>query len=682
MSRHYFVDDVELDDVTVTGAVRNGEMQGLVSSAFGGDTGTSAITIDDRSGAVELKGFQRFHVTEDACTPARVWTGYISARRVGRSDMYDEPTARRWDCDLMDLNFLLGLRICRGVGANRPAEDDTDRVAWLMTTTFMVGAGPGIFDNGFVTTAEGLPYDESDYRKQYPSQVLESIIGRRRTYFVYYDESAPAGQEVSLFYGNHADVLGELDVKISNVDADIDDDDDPQTTFAMLDGQQLTRNPEDLYDGILFDWKGADIYRQRPETFAEFGIHRDLLYSTDRVGLLSTANTQVDRLLIAHSIERDRLVGTLHLLPSQVNWFPEGYRVQIKQTHLPGYEDYVWTTIQKRTVHDPPEGFDRYRVTLEMTNDAPEGGPGGGDPGGFPLPPTVCADGTAEQVWGESHAEGGGVEIRTFTTAETPAEGNTRFIYAHRRGTVAIDPPIGFADCGEGAVNPAEEYGAVFFRINQPGDSAEIEWAGGTDGPHLIYVEERVGQITPVTSSLVSTDPYNVGSPFPGAPITPLAGRLGAIVAYWFAKRDHGALSADTGWTLLEAATTDSVTTHAVIEKVVSSTSGTYTPSFTGANPAVYDNHSYGAITLALLCDASGEDNPPAPGQWVPWTLVTLVAGAGTTQFPFADGSLEVRYDIVDQTAAIVSYDGATGAFQMPSQPPLGTQVFVRYQGR
>ena len=54
----------------------------------------------------------------------------------------------------------------------------------------------------------------------------------------------------------------------------------------------------------------------------------------------------------------------------------------------------------------------------------------------------------------------------------------------------------------------------------------------------------------------------------------------------------------------------------------------------------------------------------------------------GTTLFPFADGTLRVLYDIVDQTPAIVSYDGAAGTFVMPSAPPLGTQVFVEYLGR
>lgn len=76
---------------------------------------------------------------------------------------------------------------------------------------------------------------------------------------------------------------------------------------------------------------------------------------------------------------------------------------------------------------------------------------------------------------------------------------------------------------------------------------------------------------------------------------------------------------------------------------------------------------------------------PPSPGQWVGISTpeyVTMSGTGGTTAFPFADGSLRVFYDNIDQTAAIVSYDGAAGTFVMAGAPLPGWQVRVEYQGR
>ena len=83
--------------------------------------------------------------------------------------------------------------------------------------------------------------------------------------------------------------------------------------------------------------------------------------------------------------------------------------------------------------------------------------------------------------------------------------------------------------------------------------------------------------------------------------------------------------------------------------------------------------------------DTGGGAIPPQPAQWVgisPPEVVVMSGVNGTTAWPFADGSLRVFYDIIEQTAAIVSYNGAAGTFVMPSAPALGTQVFVQYQGR
>jgi hypothetical protein len=53
-----------------------------------------------------------------------------------------------------------------------------------------------------------------------------------------------------------------------------------------------------------------------------------------------------------------------------------------------------------------------------------------------------------------------------------------------------------------------------------------------------------------------------------------------------------------------------------------------------------------------------------------------------TTLHPFADGSLHVYIDHVDETAAVTSYDGACGDFTLNFAPRSWETVLVSYQGR
>jgi hypothetical protein len=118
---------------------------------------------------------------------------------------------------------------------------------------------------------------------------------------------------------------------------------------------------------------------------------------------------------------------------------------------------------------------------------------------------------------------------------------------------------------------------------------------------------------------------------------------------------------------------------------------GSFTPSAGGTTGEMVFSqsgfsHGNRAYAVTWFIDPVGWNSsptPPAPGQQNARPEIATMTGVnGTTLFPFADGTLRVLYDIVDQTPAIVSYDGAAGTFVMPSAPPLGTQVFVEYLGR
>jgi hypothetical protein len=54
----------------------------------------------------------------------------------------------------------------------------------------------------------------------------------------------------------------------------------------------------------------------------------------------------------------------------------------------------------------------------------------------------------------------------------------------------------------------------------------------------------------------------------------------------------------------------------------------------------------------------------------------------GTTLWPFANGTLKVFVDDVEQTAKLVSQDGATGDFVLGFTPTPTEVVTVEYVGR
>jgi hypothetical protein len=68
-------------------------------------------------------------------------------------------------------------------------------------------------------------------------------------------------------------------------------------------------------------------------------------------------------------------------------------------------------------------------------------------------------------------------------------------------------------------------------------------------------------------------------------------------------------------------------------------------------------------------CTTVGDPVAPTPGQRVLREIPTPTPDGSTTTFstafPFADGSLKVYVDRLDQTAAVTSYDGAAGTFTL-----------------
>lgn len=652
-------------------------IEGLTEAADG-SVAFAGIQIEDPGGTLDLDGWHRFHVLEDACSQPRIFTGYFAARNISRG-RYRNGASRVWDCDVVDLNALLHLRVLRGTAAKRPQESGTARLNWLFSTAGMSGV---VYDNGYVTANAWL-YDATDYRGQYADDVLRDIISAsgvgRWVFFLYWDNTAPAGQEISLWYNELSDAINDSTLSISNVAADVNG----TTVFAPSIDATLERDPSDQYGGVYTTAQGVTpIYRTKASTIAAMGLTRDGTFTSARLNNQTTASIHTDGWLNWHSLEIDKITYSVVLPKDKVNLLAAGMRAQHKFSHLPGYESWTWLRITRRTVVLAADAPESYTVHIEASLKGVLQ-TGGGDPGDFPLP-QACVEGTATIVQSVSGAPGGTPVSLSLPAA--PTVGNTVIVYGTRRDILLddhLEAPVGFTDSGVGDVYAHEQHGAIFYRIVQSGDTAAVSWApAAAIIPENCYIEERRGQFSDLAAvGFTSTDPYNSGPNYNGATITPTAGRLGAIVGYSFMKRNTGNIDARAGWTEIEYALQGGVVTHAAVHQIVTSTSGSYTPAFTSAtgSQVVFDDHSYGAITIALLCSAA--DSPPEPAQWVYGEIVTMSGSTGTTAFDFADGSLRVWVDDIDQTAALVSSNGAAGTFVLSFVPTSTEQVKVDYQG-
>lgn len=102
---------------------------------------------------------------------------------------------------------------------------------------------------------------------------------------------------------------------------------------------------------------------------------------------------------------------------------------------------------------------------------------------------------------------------------------------------------------------------------------------------------------------------------------------------------------------------------------------------------------NYIGVIMAFAAGGGGGDDAtcvPAPGQPFgvpPFTVspTPTFGVAGTTftsPYPFADGSLRVFLDEMDQTPGIVDYDGSAGTFTLAFDVLVGEQLRIEAVGR
>ena len=327
--------------------------------------GSGTVIIDDPAGTVgysadAIVGLKTFYFIDDAMAAGnqRVYTGYVGERKYRRrpgSSLITGP-AREIEVALQDLNAAANFRLITGTDGNRPAETVAARMTWLLGTAYI----SGIADKGYVVY-DTTSMDAHDYRGYKAGDVLgDMAIAAHFNVFVYWDEatSTPA----LWFDDPNTSTAYSSTIKCSNVFADIDN----ATVFYPLVDAELARDPSRVVSGVYIAHSKGAVYRTRPATANQFawrdGTAPNTANATD-----ATASAIGDRFLKENKIEDDRLVWKMKLPPAAVNLIRAGQRMQVKFSHLPGYETYTWVRILKRTVSLTEQTDAFYDVALEAS---------------------------------------------------------------------------------------------------------------------------------------------------------------------------------------------------------------------------------------------------------------------------------------------------------------------------
>lgn len=331
------------------------------TNAEEGSVNQSTVTADDPTGAFDIVGHRIFEVLEDTATSSntQIYVGYTAARRIHRGESTKTAAARVWDIDLVDLNSVLSRRVMTGTDANRPAETDVERVRWLLSTN----EAAIIDDSLYFDTSGAVPMDAADYRGQKFNQVLDDCAqASGKNYFVW---SRQETGEFSLWYDFAGSTSYSSMIKLTNVLSEVDND----LTFAISADTEFARSPDRVYSGAYLPYDGGAVFQQDVTTANDFA-RRDAIMPSENVKSAAKATARANRYLGTMDTEEDVITTTVQLPAAKVNFLMQGMRVQIKASHLPGYESaYLWARVLNRSVRQVSE--ENYDVKLELASAEP-----------------------------------------------------------------------------------------------------------------------------------------------------------------------------------------------------------------------------------------------------------------------------------------------------------------------
>lgn len=351
----------EYDGTILTNRIQLSAEKGFSAHALLGQADSIHVLVDDPSMNLTIRGRKRWRMIEDACPTGNqvVWRGRVGEKVISRGSGTTFPFGRRWDVELIEDNTLATLRALTIATANRPAETDGARIAWLLTTPGFSGV---IFDRGLVE-ASGVMLDAEDYR---PARTGADVLrdcsaASGYNFFLRYHEATDTVELA--YYDTDVSLLDTSSLRISNAG-----DDDLVTTWPAGYDAKLGQSPARVAAGIVLPYRGGYVYRTSAATADAFGTG-DLVMPSAAVKSAATATTLADRLLIQHGEEDERLTGLRIQLPAaHLNDVKPGHRINVRLTHLPRFAAYRPCRVTSKVFSRPDNDSQAvYDVDLDLS---------------------------------------------------------------------------------------------------------------------------------------------------------------------------------------------------------------------------------------------------------------------------------------------------------------------------
>lgn len=336
-----------------------------------GSVALSAIPVDDPNANLDVIGWRRVWAYEDTATGSNslIYHGWVGPKTVTRG-MERTGGGRLWTVSVADQNTTLGFRILTAASANRPDETDVARVQWLVSVTDSFGRAP-IAETEFLATTSTVLMDAADYRGQTPLDVVNDCAQQSgKNYFVYTkDNGYPAVQPTrGLWYGFNSLTTYTSPLRLSNVATDVDG----VATFAIGDDTELERKPDRVFSGAYVQYQSGAVYEQLAGTYNQF-TQRDALVSAPNVRTSGAATRRAQRYLADLDTEEDRITTSFYVPAAKVNFVKPGMRIQVRMSHFPGYESFVYLRVLSRSVSEVTEDETatepKYKVALVLSSD-------------------------------------------------------------------------------------------------------------------------------------------------------------------------------------------------------------------------------------------------------------------------------------------------------------------------